>query len=246
MRRHRRNGPRRADADAPTGQPGLPEGEARLLGVSERDGVVVINLDSGVYEVAPESAPTGLPPVGEVLDGELHRAVALAAARKKAARALLDMLDRRLRPVAQLRRKLIEAGHPDAAVDEVLAIMEQRGLHSDRRFAEAWCRDCLLSKAVGPRYLEAKLREKGVAPGLAARAAAEAMAGTDEDELARRAAAARWRKLRRGGDARRDLAKVVRHLLGRGFAPGVAQRAARECEPQPDDEQDDDGWGGGP
>jgi len=77
--------------------------------------------------------------------------------------------------VAKLRLRLLEEGYHPEAVEAVIEAMHEQGVHSDRRFAEAWCRDCLLSRAVGPRYLEGKLREAGIAPDLARQAANEAV-----------------------------------------------------------------------
>lgn len=215
-------------------QPGLPQGEARLLALREQDGVVVLEFEGGLsYEVAADAVPATLPAVGAMVDEATLRGIAMAADRKLAARRLFKLLDRRLQPVGRLRAKLLAEGHLPEAVDQVLASMQEQGLHSDRQYAEAYCRDCLLSRAVGRGYLEAKLRNKGLDAAVA-RAAAEAVLDPDrERELATRAARARWRKL--GPDSSlQALAKVVRHLHSRGFSPGDSQAAARATRPDPD------------
>jgi SOS response regulatory protein OraA/RecX len=84
-----------------------------------------------------------------------------------------------------------------------------------------------LSKAVGRRYLEAKLREAGLGAEVARQAAADALDGHREEELALQAAASAWR--RQSGSGPRETSKVVRFLVGRGFAPAVASRAARHA-----------------
>jgi len=109
--------------------------------------------------------------------------------------------------------------------------MKEQGLYSDRRYAEAYCRDCLLSRAVGRRYLVRKLREKQVDGALAATVAAEILDPETEKELAERAAVTRWRKLRGPADYK-ALAKVVRFLMGRGFDTGLANTMARRTQPE--------------
>jgi len=228
-----RDGPkrRRRRPDPADAQPGFPTGEARLLDVREEAGVVHLALDTGHrYELAPDSVPTGVPAQGEVVPTPLLAQIALAAERKIVARQVFAMLDRRLQPVARLRGKLLDRGHSAEAVNAVLEQMREQGLYSDRRYAEAFCRDCLLSRRVGRRYLVRKLREKQVAGELAAEVAAVVLDRETETELAALAASERWRKLRGPVDYK-ALAKVVRFLVGRGFETGLANRAARKARP---------------
>ncbi|MBK8166544.1 MAG: RecX family transcriptional regulator [bacterium] len=223
----RRQDDRLADPPSRTQQPGLPEEGARLLAVRREGETVWLAVDGGVtYELTATSVPAGLPEPGGELGPALHREVALAAERKRVARRLFSLLDRRLYPVARLRQRLLDEGSLPEAVEAVVAAMQEQGVHSDRRYADAWCRDCLLSKAVGRRYLEAKLREAGLAAEVARQAAADALDGRREEELALQAAASAWR--RQSGPGPRETARVVRFLVGRGFAPAVASRAARQ------------------
>jgi len=217
-------------------QPGFPTGEARLLDFRAEAGAVHLALDTGHrYELAPGSVPSGLPAVGEVVPAVVLQEIVLAAERKIVARRVFAMLDRRLQPVARLRRKLTERGHSTEAVDAVLDQMRVQELYSDRRYAEAFCRDCLLSRAVGRRYLVRKLREKQVDGHLAATVAAEILDRETETELATRAATGRWRRMRGPADYK-ALAKVVRFLMGRGFDAGLANTAARRTQPVTDAE----------
>ena len=226
---------RRGRADEHTEQPGFPAGEARLLDVREGDGSVFLALDDGsTLEMAPESVPAGLPQPGQMIPSALLADLRLAAERKQVARLIFAMLDRRLQPVARIRDKAVEKGYSKAAVDAVLEQMDSRGLYSDRRYAEAYCRDCLVSRAVGRRYLVAKLREKRVPAVLAAEVAGEILDARTEEILADRAAEARWKRTKITGDMK-ALASVVRFLQGRGFGAGTANRAARKTKPAGDD-----------
>lgn len=215
---------------SPAPQPGLPTGDARLLAVRREGETVWLEVDGGItYELAAASVPDGLPAPGHRLGAALHRDVALAAERKRAARRLFALLDRRLQPVARLRRRLLDEGYLEEAVAAVIAAMLEQDVHSDRRYADAWCRDCLLSRAVGRRYLEAKLRGAGLAPDVARTAAGDALSPREEDALALQAATSAWR--RQSGRGPRETARVVRFLVGRGFPPATAARAARQARP---------------
>lgn len=217
----------------------MAERTRRLLGREERPGTVVLRLDGGeVLEVAPDAIPAELPPTGEALDQALLIALRAAAVRKAAARDLLSLLDRKAWTTARLDRKLREAGHPPEAVAEVLAQAERRGLHSDRAFAEAFCRDTIRRKAVGRIWLAARLREKGVPEALASAVAAEHLTAAEEERLCRQAATSRWR--RRSSSDQSAVASVQRFLASRGFAPGQATRVAWETRPDRDPDADPD------
>jgi SOS response regulatory protein OraA/RecX len=216
-------------------QPGFPMEEARLLDVRQEGGSVFLALEDGVtLEVAPEAVPETLPNPGEMIPLELLADLRLAAERKLVARWIFTVLDRRLQPVARIRDKAAEKGYSRAAVDGVLEQMAARGLYSDRNFAEAYCRDCLAGRAVGRRYLVSKLREKKVPALIATQVAEEILDPETEEDLAARAATIRWRRIKDTGD-RKNLAKVVRFLQGRGFDAGTANRAARKTQPRTED-----------
>ena len=213
-----------------SGQPGLPSGSARLLAVRREGETVWLDVEGGVtYELAAASVPPGLPAPGDDLSAEQHRAVAFASERKRAARRLFALLDRRLQPVARLRGRLLDEGYLPEAVTAVIEAMHAQDVHSDQRYAEAWCRDHLLNRAVGRRHLENKLRQTGIGADLARQAASDALDEHTEAELALQAATGAWRRVR--GTEARDLAKVVRFLVGRGFPPALASRAARQARP---------------
>jgi regulatory protein len=214
-----------------------------LTGLDEQPGRVVIRLDDGeILEVAPDALPADMPDVGGSLGSPHLHALRQAAARKQAARQLFALLDRRLQSRARLRRKLIEAGHSEEAVAAVLDQAEATGLHSDRQFAEAYCRDTLGAKSVGGRWLENKLRQQGVPADLASEVVREALPRDRERALAGRAAATRWRR-EHARDAR-ALSRVQRFLAARGFPAGLcrdAARAARPPEADPDAPCNSDG-----
>jgi SOS response regulatory protein OraA/RecX len=208
----------------------MAQNEHILLKVEARPGAVILRFADGQsLEVAPDAVPCGALEAGTSIDEPTMAYLREAAERKAAARRLLDMLARRLDSRQRLRFKLCEKGLSASAVDAVLDQAEARGLCSDRLFAAAYCRDVLRTRLVGRRWIEEKLRGKGVAAPLAATVAAEELALDRERELALQAASGRWKRERGRDD--RALARVQRFLISRGFLPATANAAARQGRP---------------
>ena len=207
----------------------------QLVAIRAERGSVTLVLDGGeIYEIAPDAVPDELPAVGGSIDSPLLVVIAQAAQRKRVARRVLRLLDRRLQPMAALRRKLREEGFDDGPVADVLAQLEERGMHSDRRYAEAYCRDTLLRRQVGRLYLRAKLRAKGIAAELAKNVVAAELPRERERELALAAAARRWRR-ERGPSDHTTKARVARFVVGRGFPAPLAREVAWSTAPRAQD-----------
>ncbi len=204
------------------------------------DVAVLRFADGETLEIAATSLPPDLPAVGRPVGPELLERLREAAERKRIARRVFALLDRRLYPLAALRAKLDEYGFDPGRSDEVLAEFSARGLHSDLHFAEAFCRDTLSRKPVGRHYLLARLRRHRVPESVAREAVDAVLDDRRQESLARRAAEVRWR---RGGTAsgRRGLAAVVRFLHGRGFPVGLSRRVAGEMEPVVGNEPEEEG-----
>ncbi len=213
----------------------MEENLVLLLDIRQERDTVFLTLDDGdVLELAISSVPGELPGIGGSISSPLLAELKLAAERKKVARRIFSILDRRMVPVARIRKKLFEEEFSEAAVLAVLDQMSRQGLYSDRTFAAAYCRDCLATRAVGRRYLESKLWSKQVPAGIAREVVAENLDEEREVELAHRAARWKWQRLA-GRMDRKAEEKVARYLVGRGFPVGVAWKAVRSNKPNPED-----------
>ncbi len=223
-------------------QPDISSPDVRLQTIAQVGRTVMVTLSSGQhYELDVDSVPTDLPEAGEPLPGDLLQSLEQAQARKLAARDLMTMLGRSLQPMARLRRKLRDKGHSEAIADQVLALMQEKGLCSDRQYAEAYCRDTLLVRAVGPRYLVSKLNSRQIPLAVAKAAVSAILLPERESELALQAAAARWRRSLATRD-KSAVAKVVKFLMGRGFSAQVSWAAARQMRPEIDSGENGDGY----
>lgn len=157
--------------------------------------------------------------------------ISTAPEERQAARdQAIRLLARRDHSQAELRRKLLERGHAQLPVEDVLAGLAANGLQSDQRFAEAYVRSAL-NRGYGEHKIRAALAQRGVASHLAS-----SLLNIGDEEW-RRLAAAALRKRFRGAPARgrAEAAKRLRFLLGRGFASATAtclvgQDGERESE----------------
>jgi len=85
-----------------------------------------------------------------------------AAARESA----LRLLTRREHSAAELAGKLAQRGWLPEIVDPLIARLEELGLQSDRRFAEAFSRQ-RAERSYGPRRIRAELNARGIDADLA-------------------------------------------------------------------------------
>lgn len=132
------------------------------------------------------------------------------------AQAILAIRDH---SVAEITLKLKRKGFEQADITTALTWLEQHKLLNDTRFAERYVASLVRSKPVGPRWLQAKLREKGVAPDIVAAAMAKVYSKDLEYKLAKQAAEAFTRRSFNGGGT--DPQKLFRFLISRGFSADV-------------------------
>jgi len=88
-----------------------------------------------------------------------------------------------------LKKKEIEAG----LIDEVVERLKRAGLLNDEQFAQMWVESRSHSKPKGTRALKIELRQKG----LSREAVDAAVAGTNDEAVARRLAASRAPRLKK-------------------------------------------------
>lgn len=143
----------------------------------------------------------------------------------------LALLARRDHSCLELRRKL--ATHGEAAeIEEVLARLQELGLLSEQRFANA--RAGSRSQRFGDRRIRHDLQQAGVSSVLIE----EAVTGLAQTELER--ARSVWQKkfgekVGARPQTAQDYARQARFLSGRGFGADTVRRVLREM---PDDAPD--------
>lgn len=134
----------------------------------------------------------------------------------------LQSLARRAHSIGELREKLrVRAEHSDD-VGAVLARLKEYGYLDDRRFAESFASARLENAGLGKARVLRDLRQRRIAPELAARTVQQAYQDVSEPELIEK----HLRRHFRARDPRdllqdeRAIASAYRRLLRAGFTPG--------------------------
>jgi len=127
------------------------------------------------------------------------------------------MLARRDRSQAELRTRLRRDAESPAALDAALLRLREEGLQSDQRFAERWVE--FHQDSHGLERLRADLRQHGIDRDLT-----ESLLGPLRADQPAIAASVLARKFAGTPTSRAELARRIRFLIGRGFAPELAIR----------------------
>ena len=143
----------------------------------------------------------------------------------------LRLLSRRARSAGELRERLRTGGVSTDVAEGVLSNLEDAGLIDDEEFTRSWVAGRKAAGGASRRRIAWELRRKGVDRNLIERVLREEM--DDRTELGQAAQLAR-KKLRGQQVDGKELSRLRRHLLGRGFGFGtvdsVLQAVAREHE----------------
>jgi regulatory protein len=171
-------------------------------------------------------------PATEALRGRLES----TDANHRAYASALLLLSYRPRAEGELRLRLRRKGLPEAAIDDALVRLRRTGLVDDEQFSRAWVENRGSgASARGRSLLAAELRAKGID----SETITEALAGTDESELALAAARPRAARLAglEYGDFRRRLAGFLQR---RGFGYDATASAVRQLWRELGQESDQD------
>ncbi|HUU55497.1 MAG TPA: regulatory protein RecX [Armatimonadota bacterium] len=151
---------------------------------------------------------------------------------EQAARAkCLRLLSRRARSAGELRERLQTGGCDTDVIEGVLSDLEGAGLIDDEEFARSWIASRRASGGAARRRLSWELTRKRVDRDLIDRVLDEEL--DDQQELDQAAQLAR-KKLRGRQLDGKELSRLRRHLLGRGFGfdtvDSVLKAVARQRE----------------
>lgn len=126
-----------------------------------------------------------------------------------------DILSRRDHSIAEVRLKLKRKGFSATQTDETIAWLQMRKLLNDEKFAARYVENTLAIKAVGPRWIAYKLKQKGIAQDIIEETLGSVFTTDGEQQLATTAAQA-WR--RQHSKHREDKQRLQRFLMSRGFS----------------------------
>jgi regulatory protein len=143
--------------------------------------------------------------------------------------AALRFLESRARSVAEVRRRLTQAGYQSALVDGAIARLIDLGMLDDAAFARSWIESRDRARPRGERALRQELRLKGLDGTLVEEALGErGAASADVDELAARRVLARHAAaLGRVADPRARRQRAYALLARNGFDPEICATSVR-------------------
>jgi regulatory protein len=160
---------------------------------------------------------------GAPLDGER------AASAEAAHAAALRLLTTRARTRAELQQRLAQRGFEAAPVAESLERLERVGLVDDAALAAAVA-ESRAERGLDAPAIAAELRDRGVDPAVAERAAQAAIPPEDRADRCRQVAQARLAQLA-GLPAPTQLRRLATYLARRGYPPDLAETVARDLVP---------------
>ena len=140
--------------------------------------------------------------------------------------AALRLLTTRARTRAELRQRLEDRGFEAAAVAETLDRLERVGLVDDAALAETVA-EGRAERGLDAPAIAAELRDRGVDPAVAERAAQAAVPAEDRADRCRQVAEARLAQLA-GLPAPTQLRRLATYLARRGYPPDLAESVARD------------------
>jgi regulatory protein len=157
-----------------------------------------------------------------------------AAPEQDARETCSRLLSRRPRSKAELRERLQTGGFEASLIEEVLGGLEEAGLVDDEDFARSWIASRKAAGGAGRRKLRWELGRKGIARDLAEQVLEEEL---DEETELRAAADLARKRLRAGTADAREMSRLRRYLLARGFGfetvDSVVETVARQKGDEP-------------
>jgi len=125
------------------------------------------------------------------------------------------ILSRRDHSIVETRRKLAKKGFSSTDITAAIQIARQKKYLDDSRFAANYINSILRQKPVGPRWLQAKLAQKGLSSELIISALERHYPPELESDLIKQATQ-KWRALHSKDQNNQE--KLTRFLISRGFS----------------------------
>jgi regulatory protein len=146
--------------------------------------------------------------------------------------AALRFLEARSRSIAEVRRRLTDAGYQSALIEGAITRLIELGVLDDEVFARAWIESRDRARPRGERTLRQELALKGIDRGLVDQLLEERRGEGGDDSSVDAAAAERLlarhaRSLDRIADPRQRRQRAYALLARNGFDPDTASAAIR-------------------
>lgn len=201
----------------------------KIIGITFDRSAACICLDSGEkYRIRRCDLPSSGFREGMELDQEEFSRRIRNLQYPRALNISVSMLARRPCSKGEIRSRLIARHFTEDVADLAVYKLEKEHLLDDTEFCVQWVRS-RMARNYGPAFIRRELRMKGIPEDMAESAIA-GLAGSDDGENAVTAARKAWKRIRSGGDIRKDRQKVISSLVRRGFDWDTAKTACLRAE----------------
>ncbi len=139
---------------------------------------------------------------------------------KKALRKALTLLSKAWRTAAEIKKRLQEEDYDAAAIDKVLAYLQEAGYINDGQYAEGFLKNKSIGSKSSKRNIVEKLRQKGIDRETIEEKLAES--GYDEYQAAHQLAIKKIHGLK--GDEQEKKQKLYGFLYRKGFSGDVCRK----------------------
>ena len=127
----------------------------------------------------------------------------------------------------EMKTKMKRKKFSTTQINDTVQKLKKHSLIDDNNFCELFTEQTLNTKAVGPKWLAYRLKQKGIEQSIISRTLNEAFISGREQELAKKAASIWQRTHSSYAD---DRERLTRHLISRGFSYNALSSLGRESD----------------
>jgi len=139
----------------------------------------------------------------------------------KAKQKAFRFLALRARSEKELRDRLREKKFDGGVIDRVVSRLHELNYLDDESFARQWVRHLAVDRLSGNRKIESGLREKGIPKALSEKIIGEIRDEFPESQAIRKLIQKKRKDVKCREMDVKEKNRLARHLMARGFAPGV-------------------------
>jgi regulatory protein len=175
--------------------------------------------------------------IGDAWTEDLASLLHTELSRSRAYRSATRMLGARAKSAQDLKRALQRKGNDPEAIDYAIHRLTELGILNDREYAGMKARSIIRSKPAGRRFIEAKLREKGIESSIIRETLDEELEDSDPKAEALNLARRMHRSLASNPDPEVRKRRLIGRLSRRGFDHDAVRRAVEIVEREHENEQ---------
>ena len=168
--------------------------------------------------------------VGDAWTEDLAQSLHTELTRSRAYRSAIRIMSARAKSAEELRRSLHQKGNDPDAIKYAIDRLTELGILNDREYAGMKARSIIRSKPAGRRFIEAKLRQKGIDGSIIRETLDEELEDADPKADALMLARKMHRSLASIEDPEVRKRRLIGRLARRGFDHDAVRNAVETVE----------------